>query len=84
MKIAIGCDEAAYALKEEIRGYLLGQTDVPVEVEDFGVHSTDPVDYPDIAVQVAEAVAEHRADEMRNHAFPTLDADRRGRPGERG
>ena len=38
MKIAIGCDEAAYAQKEEIRGYLRGQTDVPVEVEDFGVH----------------------------------------------
>jgi len=60
VKIAIGCDEAAYSLKEEIRGYLLAQTDVPVEVEDFGVHSTDPVDYPDIAVRVAEAVAARR------------------------
>jgi hypothetical protein len=28
---------------------------VPVEVEDFGVHSTDPVDYPDIAVRVSAA-----------------------------
>jgi ribose 5-phosphate isomerase B len=60
MKIAIGCDEAAYALKEEIKTYLAEQTAVPVEVEDFGVHSTDPVDYPDIAVKVAAAVAAQR------------------------
>ncbi len=62
MRIAVGCDEAAYALKEEIKRYLAEQAAVPVEVEDFGVHSPDPVDYPDIAVQVAEAVAEHRCD----------------------
>lgn len=60
MKIAIGCDEAAYALKEEIKRYLAEQTAVPVELEDFGVYSTDPVDYPDIAVKVAAAVAAQR------------------------
>lgn len=60
MRVAIGCDEAAYALKEEIKKYLREQGDLPVEVEDFGVYSPDPVDYPDIAVKVAEAVAENR------------------------
>lgn len=62
MRIAIGCDEAAYALKEIIKAFLLEQTVVPVEVEDFGVFSTDPVDYPDIALLVSQAVAEERFD----------------------
>ena len=54
MKIAIGCDEAAFNLKETIKSYVvkLGH-----EVEDYGVHNTDPVLYPDIAYAVATAVA---------------------------
>ncbi|HEY5813623.1 MAG TPA: ribose 5-phosphate isomerase B [Terrimicrobiaceae bacterium] len=53
--IALGCDEAAFGLKEAIRTYLekLGHT-----VEDFGVYNTDPSLYPDIAEKVGRAVAD--------------------------
>jgi ribose 5-phosphate isomerase B len=57
MKIAIGCDEAALDLKEALVEYLAQQQLVPVEVKDFGVYDHNPVDYPDIAEQVAQAVA---------------------------
>ena len=57
MKIAIGCDEAAYQLKELIKGYLL---ELRHEVEDFGAHDERPVPYPDVAFRVAEAVAAGR------------------------
>lgn len=62
MRIAIGCDDAGFGLKETIKAYLAGQSDVPVEIEDLGVYSTDPVDYPDIAEKVAAAVAGHRCE----------------------
>ena len=52
--IAIGADEAAFQLKEILIQHI---RDTGYEVKDFGVHSKDPVDYPDIAVEVAEAVA---------------------------
>lgn len=54
MTIALGCDEAGLPLLDTIREYLRERN---IPVQDFGVHSTDPVDYPDIAVQVAESVA---------------------------
>jgi ribose 5-phosphate isomerase B len=54
MKIAIGCDEAGLPLLDIIREQL---KEKHIEVQDFGVHNADPVDYPDIGVAVAEAVA---------------------------
>ena len=54
MKIAIGCDEAAYELKELIRKYL---RELDHEVEDFGTYDNRPVLYPDVAFAVAEKVA---------------------------
>jgi ribose 5-phosphate isomerase B len=53
MKIAIGCDEAAFELKEIIKRHLLAQQ---LDVTDFGTHDTEPVIYPDIAFAVAEQV----------------------------
>jgi ribose 5-phosphate isomerase B len=38
------------------------QTITPVEAVDFGVFNPEPVDYPDIAVKVAEAVAAGEVD----------------------
>lgn len=55
MKIAIGCDEAAYRLKIEIINHLKDRNDI--EVVDFGADSGDTVLYPDIAFRVADAVA---------------------------
>jgi ribose 5-phosphate isomerase B len=54
MPIALGCDEAGLPLLDVLRAHL---KEKDVTVQDFGVHSTDPVDYPDIAQVAAEAVA---------------------------
>lgn len=54
MKIAVGCDEAAYQLKVEIIKHLEKKG---FEVEDFGAKEKDVVLYPDVAYQVADAVA---------------------------
>jgi len=54
MRIAIGCDEAAYSLKVKIMKHLQSKN---IEVVDFGAEAGDIVLYPDVAVKVAEAVA---------------------------
>lgn len=54
MKIAIGSDHAGYRYKEEIKRFLAG---LGHEVEDFGTHSQEPVDYPLFIRPAAEAVA---------------------------
>ncbi len=54
MKVAIGCDHGGLHLKEDIKSLL---AEGGYEVTDFGTNSTDSVDYPDIAVPVANAVA---------------------------
>jgi ribose 5-phosphate isomerase B len=59
MRIAIGCDEAAVALTNVIRQQLKEKN---IELKDFGVHAEDKVDYPDIAVKVAESVAAGEVD----------------------
>ncbi len=56
MKIAIGCDEAAYDLKEQILTHLSEQNQISVQVKDFGTDASTPIDYPDVALQVAEAI----------------------------
>ncbi|WP_322200340.1 ribose 5-phosphate isomerase B [Acutalibacter intestini] len=59
MKIAIGCDHGGYDLKEAVRGYL---EEHKIEYEDFGTFSAQSVDYPLVAVKVANAVAKGKAD----------------------
>jgi ribose 5-phosphate isomerase B len=54
MKLALGCDEAAYDLKQILKKHL---TDAGHEVTDFGTHDAQPVLYPDVAFAVAEQVA---------------------------
>jgi ribose 5-phosphate isomerase B len=55
--IVIGCDHAAYEMKEKLKDYLLrhGHT-----VEDMGAYSTESVDYPDYGKKVAALVSEGR------------------------
>jgi ribose 5-phosphate isomerase B len=55
--IALGADHAGWQLKEEVKAWLLARS---AEV-DFGTHTPDPLDYPDYAAQVAEAVASGKA-----------------------
>ena len=59
MKIASGADHGGVELKAEVEKYLESQGH---EYRDFGAFSTAAVDYPDIAVQVAEAVKNGEAD----------------------
>ena len=53
-RIAIGCDHRGFALKELIMPFLRKSGH---SYQDFGSYNTAPVDYPDIAQKVGEAVA---------------------------
>ena len=53
-KIAIGCDEAAYALKIVLKDHL---EKLGYEAKDFGAEKGEVVLYPDVAAKVAKAVA---------------------------
>lgn len=59
MQIIIGCDHAAFGLKETVKQHLV---DSGVTVEDVGAFSTASVDYPAIGRQVAAKVSEGRYD----------------------
>ena len=54
--IVIGCDHAAVTLKEIVKTYLADKAGI--EVKDVGTFTTDSVDYPDYAIQVARAVSD--------------------------
>lgn len=58
-RIALGSDHSGLAMKGALRDYLRGRG---LSVEDIGTHTTDAVDYPDIAGQVARLVARREAD----------------------
>ena len=53
-KLVIGSDHGGFTLKEAIKKHLAERG---VAVMDMGTHSLDSVDYPDVAVAVARAVA---------------------------
>jgi ribose 5-phosphate isomerase B len=55
--IILGSDHAGFELKEKVKG-ALARLGVPCE--DVGTDSTEPVDYPDYAHEVAAAVQEGR------------------------
>ncbi len=51
--IIIGADHVGLPLKEALRDYLKAEG---YEVVDIGVHTDDPVNYPDIAITLAEQI----------------------------
>ncbi|HET7579957.1 MAG TPA: ribose 5-phosphate isomerase B [Bacillales bacterium] len=57
MKIALGCDHNAYFLKEEVKKHL---HELNHEVIDYGCYSCEAVDYPDVAFQVGQDIADGR------------------------
>lgn len=57
--IAVGADHGGYSMKEELKAYL---SELGHRVHDFGTHSEDAVDYPDLAHAVARAVSDRQAD----------------------
>lgn len=54
MRIAIGCDHRGFELKKLVIKLV---TEAGHSYEDLGCYTEEPVDYPDIAGKVAEAVA---------------------------
>ena len=58
-RVALGSDHSGVALKAKIRDDLRSRG---LAVEDIGTHTTEAVDYPDIAAQVARLVARGEAD----------------------
>jgi ribose 5-phosphate isomerase B len=57
--IALGADHAGFELKEALKAWLIDES---YQVLDYGTHSPEPVDYPDYAAQVAEAVANQKVE----------------------
>jgi ribose 5-phosphate isomerase B len=52
--LALGADHGGYRLKEALKPVLEG---LGLTIRDVGVHAETPVDYPDLALAVAELVA---------------------------
>ncbi|MDY0362773.1 MAG: ribose 5-phosphate isomerase B [Desulforegulaceae bacterium] len=57
--IIIGCDHAAYELKDKIVNFLEKKG---IKVKDIGTFSNDSVNYPDYADQVAKSVEKKECD----------------------
>jgi ribose 5-phosphate isomerase B len=58
MIIAIGSDHGGIELKEKIKDFL---AKTGHEVKDMGTNNEDSVDYPDIALRVAEEISQGKA-----------------------
>lgn len=52
--IALGCDHAAFQLKENIKDFLI---ELGYQIRDLGTSGPGSVDYPDFGIAVGEAVS---------------------------
>ncbi len=59
MRIVIGADHAGFEAKEKLKKFLQG---LGHDVSDFGCYSAEPVDFPDIALLVGDAVRKKEFD----------------------
>jgi ribose 5-phosphate isomerase B len=59
MRIVVGADHRGFELKDALAAAL---REAGHEVTDTGTHGPEPVDYPDIALAVGEAIREGRAE----------------------
>src|SRR5262249_54984826 len=59
MRVAIGSDHAGFELKEAVKAFLVADNR---DVLDVGTNSNDPVDYPDYAEAIGNALRQHKAD----------------------
>lgn len=57
--IGMAADHAGYELKEKLKAMLQG---IGYEIMDFGTHSPESMDYPDVAHPLAEAVESGQVD----------------------
>ncbi len=58
-RVALAADHAGYPLKGKIASYL---ERAGFEVVDLGTHDVDPVDYPDFALAIGQALQERKAE----------------------
>jgi len=59
LKIFMGADHGGFEMKEQLKAHLVSQGH---DVSDFGTHSRDAVDFPDVAFLVTQAVTgNHKA-----------------------
>ncbi len=58
MKLVIGADHGGFSLKKDVVAYARS---LKHTVIDIGSHSSDPSDYPDIALAVAETIIHKKA-----------------------
>jgi len=56
MKIAIASDHAGFEMKEKVKNFL---KELGYEFEDFGTQNKKPIDYPEFALKVADAVSKN-------------------------
>jgi ribose 5-phosphate isomerase B len=59
MRIAVGADHAGFPLKGTLLEFLNSQGH---EILDLGTHNTEPVDYPDYAKAVGQAILNGKAE----------------------
>lgn len=59
LKVAIGSDQFGFNLKEDMKDYI---RELGFVIQDYGCHNIEPVDYPDVALNVSLAVKEGKAD----------------------
>ncbi|WP_426348896.1 ribose 5-phosphate isomerase B [Alloiococcus sp. CFN-8] len=59
MKIAIGSDHGGFSLKSQVIEHLKSRG---IGYKDFGTHTETSCDYPDIAIEVSEAVVSKEYD----------------------
>ncbi|MDT2759914.1 ribose 5-phosphate isomerase B [Enterococcus xiangfangensis] len=59
MKVAVGCDDNAFELKEEVKNYLVEKG---YEIVDYGIYEKNPIDYPKVAVKVSKGILNNEVD----------------------
>ena len=59
MKVTIGCDHGALALKESVKKVL---AELGMEIDDIGTYTEDSIDYPDVAEKVCGKVVSGEAE----------------------
>ena len=57
--IALACDHGGFELMRDVKKFL---DDGGYEYKDFGTHSTDSCDYPELAVSAAQAIVSGECD----------------------
>jgi ribose 5-phosphate isomerase B len=59
MRVAVACDHAGFPLKDEVMRLIVENGHQPLNL---GTDNSDPVDYPDFAAKLGQAIVEGTAD----------------------